>query len=468
MKLTDLRDELTARANSTDETPDLLPGVRHKIARTKRRRTAGAAGAAGGLAIIAIVASGIVPGLSTTTPQPADDVPRDYTKDGVVLRGVDGADRLEKGWIGDTGQDKLTFSWTPEGKAVRFATYCNSTASSLRTVTIRVNDYIVGTNECLADPEASGDGIRVPTDHLLGLLAPAGKPARVTAQLSDALAQPVQDSSVQLALGIYQTAVAPSSGPPSQAPPTSADDYVKDGIRYRAKVGGDALLAAKIGDRGKTSFDLAFTAPGGRISLHDFCTARHTGVDPQYQVSIRFNGSAAIKTSCSGEGSIDAGANSSFIPGETPPAGQRVTVTVRLEDRNGKPLSKPDDWLGLGIYAKGKARAVGDSFVDVVKEFNGHNYRLAEVKTADARTARELELATPADKPFLVAYGTAGMAGDQPTVGVTGLTDSSSNVGGGIGIAGEAARPAFTAKLTLSPGKYTRGHLVLALYLPAD
>lgn len=468
MKLTDLRDELTARANSTDETPDLLPGVRRKITRTKRRRTAGAAGAVGGLAIIAIVASGIVPGLSSTTPQPADDVPRDFIKDGVVLRGVDGADRLERGWIGDVGQSKLDFSWTPERKSVRFYTYCNSTASSPRTVTVRVNDYIVGTTECSADQETSGQGITVPADYLLWLVAPIGKPAHVTTQLSDELARPLKDSTVQLALGIYQTAVAPHNGPPSQAPPTSADDYVKDGIRYRAKVGGDTLLAAKIADRGKTSFDLAFTAPGGRISLNDFCTARHTGVDPQYVVNIKFNGTDAIKTSCSGEGALDAGASSSVIPSEAPPAGQRVTVTVRLEDKNGRPVSAPNDWLGLGIYAKGKARAVDDSFLDELKEYNGHNYRLADVKLADARTARELELATPADKPFLVAYGTAGIAGAQPTVDVTGLTDSPGSVGGGIGLSGEAARPAYTAKLTLSRGNYTSGHLLMALYLPAD
>ena len=42
MNLTDLREELTARAAESDEHPsDLLAGVHRKIIRTKRRRVAG-------------------------------------------------------------------------------------------------------------------------------------------------------------------------------------------------------------------------------------------------------------------------------------------------------------------------------------------------------------------------------------------------------------------------------------------
>ena len=469
MKLTDLRDELTARADSTDETPDLLPGVRRKITQTKRRRTAGAAGAVGGIAVIAAFATGLIPGLTSSTPQPADDVPHDYTKDGVTLHGVEGPDRLEKGWIGDVGENAFDFSWTPESQDIRFAGYCTSNASSTRYYTVSVNDHVVGTSDCIPDPVTPGSGISIPANNTLWLLAPAGKPAKVVVELTDGNGRAVHDGSAQIALGIYRTAATTPDGPPTQAPPTSADDYLKDGIRYRARIGGDTLLAAKVADRGTSSFDFDFTAPGGPVSLSDFCTATSAGSEPQYTVSIRFNGEVVSKGSCSGD-STDAGTGTSFIPGATPPpAGQRVKVTVRLEDMNGRAVSRPHDWVGVGIYAKGKIRTIDDTFLDELKEYAGHNYRLADVKLADARTATILELATPADKPFLVAYGTTALSGDQPTVRLTGLSQgSSANAGGGIGMVGEAARPAGTAKVNLSTGRYTSGHLIIALYLPAD
>ncbi len=466
MKLTDLRDELTARANSTDETPDLLPGVRQKIARTKRRRTAGAAGTVGGLAVIALVASGIVPGLNSTTPQPADG-PRDLTKDGVVLPGREGTDILEKGWIGDRGQSAVKFTWTPEGKAVRFYNYCDTTASGPWTVTLSVNDRVVGTTECSAAPVADSGGITISADDMFWLGAPAGKPAQVKLQFSDAIFRPVEDDTAQLALGIYQTGDLAPDGPPTQAPPTSAADYVKDGIRYRAKIGGDTLVQAKIGNRGETSLAFTFTDPGVPVSLSDFCTASSPGsVDPQYKLNIKINGEAVSTGGCTG-GTVDAGIGSSLtLPGDWQP-GQPIDVSVELQDKNGKRVKKSDDWIGLGIYAKGEQRAIGDSFLDELKEYNGRNYELDKVMHAEAKTATDLELATPADKPFLIAYGVAGLTGDDPTVSISGLTSGGPS-GRGIGLVGEAARPAGAAKVTISTGHYTGGQLLLALYLPAD
>ncbi|MEV8374318.1 hypothetical protein AB0P21_16360 [Kribbella sp. NPDC056861] len=466
MKLTDLRDELTTRANTTDETPDLLAGVHRKITQTKRRRMVGAAGIAGGVAAIAAFAF-VLPSLTTSTPAPASDVPRDYVKDGMVLHGLEGKDQLEKGWIGDKGQGTLAFSWTPKAQATRFVNYCVNDRGIPRYATVTINDYLVGTNDCGTDQDSLGGGTSVLADNALWLVAPAGKPARVVVQLTDGNGRSVQDPGTQVALGIYRTAFEPVPAPPTQAPPTSPDDYVKDGIRYRAKIGGDTLLAAGIADRGKNSVEFSFTATGGPISVTDFCTASSPGPEAQYQTSISFNGQQVSSGSCTGA-STDAGVGTSFIPGQSPPAGQRVTVSVRLEDKAGKPITKPNDWIGLGIYAKGKQRVVGDTFLDEVREYNGRNYRLADLKTAEARTARQLELATPADKPYLVSYGSSTLAGDAAQVSVTGLSTGTNNTAGGIGTAGEGPRPAGTVKLELSAGKFTAGVLVLALYLPAD
>jgi predicted dinucleotide-utilizing enzyme len=111
MKLTDLRDELTARADSVEDlAPDLLPGVRRKISQTKRRRTAAVSGFVGCVAVIAALVTGVIPGLAKTTPQPAEDIPTDYVKNGITFHGAEGADRLLKAWVGEPGENTLEFT----------------------------------------------------------------------------------------------------------------------------------------------------------------------------------------------------------------------------------------------------------------------------------------------------------------------------------------------------------------------
>jgi hypothetical protein len=466
MKLTDLRDELNARAATTDETPDLLPGVRRKITQTKRRRTAGAAGAIGGLAVIAAFAFGILPGLTTSTPQPADDTPKDYVKDGVILPAFQGADRLEKGWIGDVGENTLDFSWTPDSGATRFAAICTSTARSTQYLTIKVNAYVVGTSSCISDPnlDDQGNGISVPANSSLWLAAPAGQAAHVVVQLTDESGTAQRDTSAQVALGIYQTAVEPPEGPPVQAPPTSTDDYLKDGIRYRDKIGGDTLVAAKVADRGKNWFDFTFKAPGGQLSLHDFCTATSPGTDPEYQLAVWFNNELVSKGTCSND-TTDGALGSSLLLPKAPPAGQQVRVVVQLQHKDSRPVMIPSAWIGMGIYAKGEQRSVGGSKLDEVVEYGGRNYRLTDVKSGPAG-AGHLELATPADTPFLVSYGNSGPYDENATVRLTGIGRESADTAGGTGTAGVAARPAGTAKVTITGNPQTTGQLILGVYLP--
>jgi hypothetical protein len=478
MKLTDLRAELNARAETTDETPDLLAGVHTKITQTKRRRTAGALGAVAGAAVIAAVATGLIPGLTTSTPQPAvDPTPKDYTENGMAISGLEGQDKLLKGWVGNLGENKLDFSWTPqERQDLRFEGICQSGKNEIQHVQVTVNDYVVGSTECFPSYERDqpGAGVNVPANDILWLATPPGKAARVVVQLSNESGQPVQDRSTQLALGIYQSAVAPTEGPPGRTPPTSDADYVKDGVRFRAKVGGDTLLGALVADRGKNQFDLTVTATGSQLSLSPLCTAMVTGAGqfPLYQLSFSFNGGPATKMSCSG-GSLDAGTGSSSITGEKPPAaGEKVTVTVRLEDKNGKPVTRDHDWIGLGIYAKGKQQTVDDTGFDEVREYDGRNYRLTELKKVPFADATSLTIKTPADTPFLVSYGTTGQVSLNAKTEINGLTDSTGNSGGGVGTQGEAARPAgsatATATVTGAGAGKSSGHLVLAVYLPAD
>jgi hypothetical protein len=470
MKLTDLRDELNARAETTDDTPDLLSGVHAKITRTKRRRKTGALGAVAGVAVIAAFATGLIPGLTTSTPQPADDVPHDYVKNGMVLQAYDGKDRLEKGWIGDPGQNTLDFNWTPEVQNIRFAGLCNS-INGLRTFTVQVNDFVLGTDDCRGDQDTPGLGIGAEANSALWLVAPVGKAAHVIVRLADDNGRPLKDSATQLAVGIYQTVAPASEGAPIQTPPTSADDYVKDGIRYRAKIGGDTLIGAKVADRGKSSFDFSFTAPGGTLRLSDFCTARTGYAQPEYWLRVEFNGAEVSSGSCSGD-SIDAGLGSSFIPGDAPPpAGTQVKVTVRLEDVNGKPVTRPNDWIGLGVYAKGKQVVINKSTsLDEIREFGGHNYRLRDdVSHVPMANVRGLTIRTPPDTPFLISYGSTSDADQKITIRLSSRSNETGDQGGGIGTVGEAAGPVGKATVTVT-GVTTKstGELLLAIYLPAD
>jgi hypothetical protein len=223
-----------------------------------------------------------------------------------------------------------------------------------------------------------------------------------------------------------------------------------------------------VADRGKNRFDLTFTATGGPISLSDFCTATGPDPDPQYQLSVTFNGESVSKSSCPGN-SLDAGSGSTFIIGTVPPpAGQQVKVTVQLEDNNGKLVTRPNDWIGLGIYAKGKQQTIDGTGFDEVRESNGHNYRLTELKKVLLADAKRLTAKTPADTPFLVSYGTTGEGDQKIRIGIDGLTAHSGAAGGGIVTQDEAARPAASATVTATGADKSPGHLVLAIYLPAD
>jgi hypothetical protein len=480
MNLTDLREELTARAAESDEEPsDLLAGVRRKITRTKRRRLAGVLV---GTAAVAALAIGVLPGLTdTSTPDPAvtPTVPADYTKDGLTLHGAMGSDLLAKGWIGSPGQNRLEFTWTPTRTKISLYTFCRSSALVMRSVRVQLNGHHASEQVCndTGDSPEPANGVALRADSGLWLDAPVGKPARVTVSLVDAQGRELNDPATQLALGIYDTGEHQPDGPPTQAPPTSAEDYVKDGIRYRAKVGGDSLAAAMIGDPGQASVKLKFTATGAKISLRSFCTANDDQYgNPQYQVAVNLSNGLEEMITCSSE-STDAGGHGGLSISDPSKVGQVVEVTVTLRDGRGRPVSRPGVRIGLGIYRPGAQRiigGVGDQQVslDEVTEYGGYLYKLTDVRTVDAKTTNHLDIATPEGKPFLVAYGTTDLGAATMTATLTGLSPAGSGYSGsgehgtGVGLVGQAARKAGTARITVTGGKPTGGELLLGIYVP--
>jgi hypothetical protein len=481
MNLTDLREELTARAAESDEHPsDLLVGVHRKIVRAKRRRVAGVLV---GTAVVAALAIGVLPGLTdTSTPDPAvtPTVPADYTKDGLTLHGQVGSDLLEKAWIGRPGQDRLEFVWTPTRTEISLYTFCRSSGLVMTSVRVQLNGHRATEQACndASDSPDPANGIALRADSSVWLDAPVGKPARVTVTLVDAQGRELNDPATQLALGIYDTGKHQPDGPPTQTPPTSAEDYVKDGIRYRAKVGGDSLAAAVIGSPGQASLKLKFTATGARISLRNFCTANDDLYgNPQYQVAVNLSSGVEEKMSSCDSQSTDAGGVGQLTISVPGMVGRVVEATVTLRDGRGRPVSMPGVRIGLGIYRPGAQRIIGGSgdqqvSLDEVTEYGGYLYKLSDVRTVDAKTTDHLDIATPEGKPFLVAYGSTDLGAATVKGTVTGLSPTGGGYGGsaehgiGMGLVGEAARKAGTATLTVTGGKPTGGKLLLGIYVP--
>jgi hypothetical protein len=477
MNLTDLREELTARAAESDEHPsDLLAGVHGKISRTKRSRVAGVLV---GTAAVAALAIGVLPGLTdTSTPDPAvtPTAPADYTKDGLTVHGQVGSDLLEKGWIGRPGENRLEFVWTPTRTSISLYTFCRSSELVMTSVRVQVNGHHAAEQSCndASDSPDPANGMALGADSSIWLNAPVGKPARVTVSLVDEQGRELNGPETQLALGIYDTGEHQPLGAPTQTPSTSADDYVKDGVRYRAKVGGDSLAAAVIGSPGQASVKLKFTATGAKISLRSFCTANDDQYSkPQYQVAVNLSSGLEKMSNCDSQ-STDAGGGGGLTISDASKVGQVVEATVTLRDGRGRPVSRPGVRIGLGIYRPGAQRiisGVGDQQVslDEVREYSGYLYRLTDVRTVDAKTTDHLDIATPEGKPFLVAFGSTDLGAATVTATLTGLSSGTSGSGvhgTGVGLVGEAARKAGTARVAVTDGKPTQGKLLLGIYVP--
>jgi hypothetical protein len=466
MNLQDLRDELSARATTPDNhADDLLPGVRRKIRRTKQRRVATAVGT---VATITALAIAVVPSvIDTSTPHPADKTPADITKHGITLSGVDKGNRLETGTIGDPGENKLSIDWAPATHDVAFSTRCRSSTDQAR-YWLRVNGQTAAVGACPPALETAPDVTVIRPYSSVWLDVPSDRPVSVTLDLVDARGKQLEDNDAQLALGIYRYGGGDRADLPFRVPPPAPGDYEKDGVRFRARAGGDTLSAAQVSDRGQGQVSMNFPAPVGPLVLHEFCTADSSGIEPAYELRISFNGVVRATPTCSSS-ITDAAQGSAITLDDVAQPGEQVVATAVLVDRYGKPVSMPAARIGLGVYQQGKQRAIGDGVsLGELKEYRGYVYRLAELRTVDAVSEQSVELATPPGTPFLISYGSTDLGPTEARVMVSGLSvQSTGSTGGGIGTIGEAARPAGTASAAIAGGNATKGKLILALYLPA-
>ncbi|MER7248585.1 hypothetical protein [Kribbella sp. NPDC000426] len=476
MNLQDLRDELATRAATADDHPaDLLPGVRTKIRGTRRRRTYTALGV---VAVIAAIGAGLVPSLRSTRPDPADDTPRDYTRNGLTVPGTVGSDKLLKAWIGDRGQDELSFAWTPQTTSVTLRADC-SADGGMFGVRFTINGWYVGDAGCDSGPDTwtMGSSAEIRADDALWLTSPVGKPVQVTAQVIDVQTRKPGAKNAQLAVGIYATGPKSTDGPPTRAVPADPNAYSKDGVVYRSTIGGDTLAGAKVADPGRTEVRFSFTATGNRLVLHDFCTANagYDSTDRPYSVSIRVGPGAPYSSTCDAS-STDAGTGSSMTIASPVPAGERVDVVAQIvpSHRNG-PAAPPDARLGLGVYFEGNQHVVDGVFLPERIESGGYDYKLADVRTAPG-PSKTLSMVTPANTPYVIAYGSSPLGVSEHVEGTLRVGKSESGIGvaagsgGSLGIARDPrpAGPAETAGVTVAVtgGVPTKGKLILAIYLP--
>ncbi|ADB35278.1 hypothetical protein Kfla_6275 [Kribbella flavida DSM 17836] len=468
MNLTDLRDELSQRAG-TVETPDLLPGVRRRIRTTRRRRVAGSV-----TALAAVVALGIAlaPGLTTTGPEPADSTPPDYVKDSVRISGTLGADRLDKAWVGNLGETRGSFSWTPTTQNIAVYAYC--AAPGTARYAVQIGGRNAATGACGGAGSDPYNGALFRPDSPLWLDVPLNQPTTVTVQLTDDDGRVIEASSAQLGVGLYRAAKRNLPGATQATPTPGPGDREQNGLRFRGTVGGDTLLAAAGGKPGVNQLSGSFSATGRPIAVHEFCTANDSVPDFRYDLRVLVDGVTRI-SSCTAF-STDLGKVPGGSIGGVGTPGETVAVTVTLVDKAGREVTVPGARIGFAVYEKGPQRVYDDVAVDERTEYLGTTYELAEIKAVDAAGTREVSLRTPADTPFLVTYGSSALGG---TGVVSGLLDGLSSQAmlstdhGGVvsprwdmSTDGHWPGPRTTLTLKITRGSPTKGKLILGIYTP--
>ncbi|ONI68564.1 hypothetical protein BWI15_36870 [Kribbella sp. ALI-6-A] len=468
MNLTDLRDELSQRAN-TVESPDLLPGVRRRIRTTKRRRVAGSV-----TALAAIVALGIAvaPSLTSSAPEPADSIPPDYTRDSVTLKGVIGTDRLDRAWIGSVGETRGSFGWTPTTKNIVVYAYCAAPGETRYTVRIGGRNAVTG--PCNVAHDTPGDTGLIRPDAALWLDVPLHQATTVNVQLTDNDGRVIESSTAQLGVGIYTAGRRdPVPGATGATPTPGPGDREENGLLFRAKIGGDTLAAAESGEPGVSKVTDSYVATGRPIMVSAFCTANDASSGFPYHLRVviggveKISGCVALSTDVGSTG----GAGLSDIA--TP--GQRMTVTATLTDESGREVKVPGARIAFAVYEKGPQRVYDNTAVDERREYSGTTYQLAEIEAVDATSTRQVSLRTPADTPFLITYGSSSLGApvegtlDRPTS--QSMLNTSHGEGGlkswGLATDGNWAGPSTTITLKITRGTPTKGKLILAIYTPA-
>lgn len=480
MNLADLRAELADRAAESRPRPSLLPGVQQKVRTTRRNRRI--AGSAVVLLALVAVAVGVVPGLTrdgTPDPSKSPSPPPDYVANGVTFPGnFDGA-LLKKAFVGKPGQTQATFKWTPPSNALTVGDACFAEKADDVVLQVSIDGVPVHSDTCIRSKDLGGiaghsySGLS-PSDGLWTVASP-GRPATVTLRLETSEGRAVTDPTAVIGVGLYTSAPRKEQYPnvmPTRVPSPNPDDYVVDGFRYRSRIGGRTLVKAMIGSPGENTLTFEITPSSNHLRVEPFCL----GVGSQ-SVKVSINGAeSSAFHECHLEQPERRGyAHSAGTIGEGWPGvkvGQPNTVTVRLVDDRGKNATGRAR-IGVGVYEDGDKQrvVVGDTVVEIEKlvEYQGYDYRLADLRTAKAVARKWLSIPTPAGTPFVVAHGTVGtglgLDGETQLAGLKHIPTQNGGVDG-FSLQGQWPHPAGEASTRLVQGEPTRGAQYIAVYLP--
>jgi hypothetical protein len=281
-----------------------------------------------------------------------------------------------------------------------------------------------------------------------------------------------------------------ADGMPSRLLPDKPGDVVKDGLRYRAKVGEDTLAAGVIGDAGgQRSLAATWTPTTTHISYVAECwllpgTDQAVAEDTMVRASIS-GAEGYVESSCDSR-PPDSGdlASGGYVPGEAGQGhpelqiGATTTLTVELVTRDGTPAAVPGARLAAAVYDLGEQRSIEDDAGHVVGvlpqvvEHQGYRYLLEPVVHRPLGSGALPTLKAPASGPYVVTFGTVGTGAwgaDPGFFQLDGLASDTSLVQeGGLTTAPQAAGSGQTLGLRLAEGTAPKvGYGVIAIYVPA-
>ena len=280
---------------------------------------------------------------------------------------------------------------------------------------------------------------------------------------------------------VPSAAESPSDGLPSRRVAPAKGDYVKEGVRYRAKIADDTLQAAAIGSAGQSSISFRWTPVTTQVDFRIFCTIH----DPQDigKVVVRINGKPVGAESCDQFQDTEPGERAvARVPAKDLGlrVGHAVQVTASIIDGNGRLLNRPGQFVGAGIYSRSQDREYGSRdpvYLPERIEHQGLTYQLEDSGTAAVRLdvgQQDLVLPTPGFKPFLLMFGTIGVRQNHSfeTAGVPGgevfdirPTDGRTS---SIKFDGVAAQAAGEVILRQKASNSAKWDLVIAIYLPVS
>lgn len=203
------------------------------------------------------------------------------------------------------------------------------------------------------------------------------------------------------------TPIIGGDGLPSVTPAQHPQDVADGPYRFRYQVGGERLLAGRIGAPSQTQLEFTVQPVTGKQAIRYFCTAPFAPDSARRRFEVLVNGTVRAG---GGACLTDEPAADDMLVGtigiDKTLVGRPVNVALRITDLNDQPIpSIPDLRMGIGVYEPGAHRTIGGVDIPEVIEHQGVNYQLGMQGTALARDKASATMVLPANTAYLVVFG---------------------------------------------------------------